>query len=71
MEKFYRVGDGAGGDDAVGLAVCFVVDCLLLDVVFDTPKAGALFAVASEDGLWVEMYGEIGLVEGEFTSIVT
>ena len=71
MEKFYRVGGGAGGDDAVGVAVCFVVDCLLLDVKFDTPKAGALFAVASEDGFCVELYGDIGLVEGDFTSIVT
>jgi hypothetical protein len=74
VEKFYCVCNGAGRDDAVGVAGNVVVDCFLLVVKFDAPQAGALFAVSfavsGEDGFCVELDGDVGLFEDYFAAIV-
>jgi hypothetical protein len=69
VKKLDSVGDGSDGYNAVGETVG-LLGFLMMFVKFDTPKAGARFAVSCEDDVGAKLDVHVGLGEVDFAAAV-
>jgi hypothetical protein len=69
VKKLDSVGDGSDRYNAVGATVGWF-GFLLVVVKFDTPEAGAGFAIYREDGFGAKFDVDVGLGEVYFAAIV-
>jgi hypothetical protein len=69
VKKLDSVGDGSDGYNAVGETVG-LLGFLMMFVKFDTPKAGARFAVSCEDDVGAKLDVDVGLGEVNFAAAV-